>query len=166
MNAVSPNLHDEVMREYIDIPNSVHGAATLIKLSHEKIRSNSHCVTVALQHSITSFNLTSVTNEDVNKVSLWLKAVLKVLINNKSLPSNTLHYTLDEMSRSAMEEHILCKVIKPQLQKSSSSASTIQSNFPILNNLANHHHDAVQAGTWPKLFHSSSTAPQFFTASL
>jgi hypothetical protein len=167
MNALSDELHDEVLQEFHDLSESKQGVATLIKLAFDKIQSNSHEAKRALSSIITKFSIADIKNEDVKQATSWPKSVVKVkaLAGTDDIPQRALGYILDGMAKSSSSEfNSLCTMIK--LASARLPAKEVDSEKNILDaldELNKHYRDQVHGQKWPKL--SSSSPSSAFIAS-
>ena len=165
MNALSDELHDEVLQEFHDLSESEQGVATLIKLAFDKIQSNSHEAKRALSSIITKFSIADIKNEDVKQATSWLKSVVKALAGTDDIPQRALGYILDGMAKSSSSEfNSLCTMIK--LASARLPAKEVDSEKTILDaldELNKHYRDQVHGQKWPKL--SSSSPSSAFIAS-
>ena len=166
MNALSDELHDEVLQEFHDLSESKQGVATLIKLAFDKIQSNSHEAKRALSSIITKFSIADIKNEDVKQATSWLKSVVKALAGTDDIPQRALGYILDGMAKSSSSEfNSLCTMIK--LASARLPAKEVDSEKNILDaldELNKHYREQVHGQKWPKLS-SSSPSSAFITSS-
>jgi hypothetical protein len=167
MNALSDELHDEVLQEFHGLSESKQGVATLIKLAVDKIQSNSHEAKRALSAIITKFSIADIKNEDVKQATSWLKSVVKALSGTDDIPQRALGYILDGMAKSSSSEfNSLCTMIK--LASARLPAKTVDSEKTILDaldELNKHYRDQVHGQKWPKLSSVSSSPPSAYITS-
>jgi hypothetical protein len=166
MNALSDDLHDEVLQEFHDLPESKQGVAILIKLAFDKIQSNSHEAKRALSAIITKFSIADIKNEDVKQATSWLKSVVKALAGTNDIPQRALNYILDGMAKSSSAEfNSLCTMLK--LASARLPAKEIDSEKNILealDELNKHYREQVHGQKWPK-FSSLSSSSAFIASS-
>ena len=160
MNALSDELHDEVLQEFHDLDESKQGVATLIKLAFDKIQSNSHEAKRALSSIITKFSIADIKNEDVKQATSWLKSVVKALAGTNDIPQRALNYILDGMAKSSSSEfNSLCTMLK--LASARLPAKEVDSEKNILealDELNKHYRDLVHGQKWPRLLSSSPSS--------
>ena len=85
-NSLKPDFHDEVYREFMELPIEHRGSASALWIALDRVYCSSFELTQALKNFIHTFQLSSYPNENVGTACLQFKTIFKALYDANGIP--------------------------------------------------------------------------------
>lgn len=124
-NSLKPDLHEEVYREFLELPIEHRGSTSALWITLDKVSCSSFETTQTLQNFIHTFQLSSYPGENVHAACLQFKAIFKALRDADDIPPQSATTMLKGFATSLDPVfNTLCDNLALQEQLSSTYAST------------------------------------------
>eukprot|EP00956_Cyclotella_meneghiniana_P032046 scaffold86256_cov36-Cyclotella_meneghiniana.AAC.1 len=156
-NSLKPDFHDEVFREFMELPIEHRGSASaLLWIVLDRVDCSSFELTQALKNFIHTFQLSSYPDENVHAACLQFKAIFKALYDANDIPSHSATIILNGFATSSDPDfNTVCDNLALEEQLFHHCWTTNDSDLlydhltnNILPVLENYYWDHEMAGTW------------------
>eukprot|EP00956_Cyclotella_meneghiniana_P003140 scaffold3832_cov36-Cyclotella_meneghiniana.AAC.3 len=100
-NSLKPDFHEEVYREFLELPIEHRGSATALWIVLDRVYCSSFELTQALKNFIHTFQLSSYPDENVRAACLQFKAIFKALYDANDIPPQAATIMLNGFATSS-----------------------------------------------------------------